>query len=216
MPEPINERDKLGARFMRASQHFHHFQMRTTWTLLSSTQFFALGVIKWASQPNPEEGFIPLVTEQVVASTTGISVSAIAQRMHSSMPSTSRMLGKLESRGLITRERDTRDRRNTLVYLTPEGEHTYAEAYGRLVEYLGLVVDELGEQRTLQIANDLDDTTAAMDNALRTMEQRHPEYRDVQPPPHPPFPPDGCGHGAPNDASHAEGNTYRDNRKAGD
>ena len=50
-----------------------------------------------------------------------LRVGEIAARIDASLPSTSRILRRLERRGLITTERDERDRRATLVRLTPAG-----------------------------------------------------------------------------------------------
>jgi DNA-binding MarR family transcriptional regulator len=50
-----------------------------------------------------------------------LRVGDVAARINASLPSTSRILRRLERRGLITTERDERDRRATLVSLTPAG-----------------------------------------------------------------------------------------------
>lgn len=52
---------------------------------------------------------------------TPLRVGEIASRIDASLPSTSRILRRLERRGLITTRRDERDRRATLVRLTPTG-----------------------------------------------------------------------------------------------
>ncbi len=50
-----------------------------------------------------------------------LRVGEIAARIDASLPSTSRILRRLERRGLISTERDERDRRATLVHLTRSG-----------------------------------------------------------------------------------------------
>lgn len=50
-----------------------------------------------------------------------LRVGDVAARISASLPSTSRILRRLERRGLIATERDERDRRATLVTLTPAG-----------------------------------------------------------------------------------------------
>jgi DNA-binding MarR family transcriptional regulator len=52
---------------------------------------------------------------------TPLRVGEIASRIDASLPSTSRILRRLERRGLISTRRDERDRRATLVRLTPTG-----------------------------------------------------------------------------------------------
>ena len=51
-------------------------------------------------------------------------VGDVAAEIGSSLPSTSRLLRRLERRGLISTARDERDRRATLVSLTPHGAAT--------------------------------------------------------------------------------------------
>ncbi len=53
----------------------------------------------------------------------GIRVGEIAARIGSAVPSTSRLVRRLERRGLVVAERDEADRRATLVRLTPAGKH---------------------------------------------------------------------------------------------
>jgi DNA-binding MarR family transcriptional regulator len=50
-----------------------------------------------------------------------LRVGDVAARINASLPSTSRILRRLERRGLISTERDERDRRATLVSLTLAG-----------------------------------------------------------------------------------------------
>jgi DNA-binding MarR family transcriptional regulator len=52
----------------------------------------------------------------------GIRVGGIAARMGSAGPTTSRLIRRLERRGLVVAERDEADRRATLVRLTDTGE----------------------------------------------------------------------------------------------
>ena len=57
-------------------------------------------------------------------SRTPLRVGDVAERIGASLPSTSRILRRLERRGLISTERDERDRRATLVRLTTAGATT--------------------------------------------------------------------------------------------
>src|SRR5689334_7560956 len=53
-----------------------------------------------------------------------LRVGDVAERIGASLPSTSRILRRLERRGLLATERDERDRRATLVRLTTAGTAT--------------------------------------------------------------------------------------------
>lgn len=58
----------------------------------------------------------------VGSSPGGIRVGEIAARIGSAVPTTSRLVRRLERRGLVVAERDEADRRATLVRLTESGE----------------------------------------------------------------------------------------------
>lgn len=62
----------------------------------------------------------------VGGSPSGIRVGEIALRMGSAVPTTSRLVRRLERRGLVGTERDEADRRATLVRLTDAGERIRA------------------------------------------------------------------------------------------
>jgi DNA-binding MarR family transcriptional regulator len=57
----------------------------------------------------------------VLGRTDGMRVGAIAQAVGMSLPSTSRLIQRLERQQLVTTERDESDRRATLVRMTPKG-----------------------------------------------------------------------------------------------
>ena len=57
----------------------------------------------------------------VVGRTDGLRVGEIGARVGMSLPSTSRLVSRLERRGYVTTARDERDRRATIVRMTDEG-----------------------------------------------------------------------------------------------
>jgi DNA-binding MarR family transcriptional regulator len=159
--------------FLKSLQSFQRLNGRSVWTLLSKSRFMALNIIKKESDREKDAD--------------GVSVSSISQHMHSSMPATSRILGGLEKRGLILRTADSRDRRNTLVTLTPEGVALHDEAKSRLLEYIALVIEAYGVQRAESLMMELGDLGDTMTASLETMRENYPELRDIARPPMHPF-----------------------------
>jgi len=60
--------------------------------------------------------------------------AALARELGHDVGATSRIIGVLEARGLVTRERDAGDRRILNLQVTPEGHALAAAARNRLVE----------------------------------------------------------------------------------
>lgn len=63
----------------------------------------------------------------VAASSEGVRVGTIARRSGMAVPSVSRLLRRLERRGLVTTQRDERDRRATIVRLTAAGVAVHSD-----------------------------------------------------------------------------------------
>ncbi|CAM4124820.1 MarR family transcriptional regulator [Nocardia ninae] len=79
-----------------------------------------------------------------------MSVKAIAEAIQLDSPTLSPLLKRLESAGLITRERDSRNERNLVVNLTPAGVALRKQAEKippTVVERLGVTLADLEELR---------------------------------------------------------------------
>lgn len=79
-----------------------------------------------------------------------MSVKAIAEAIQLDSPTLSPLLKRLESAGLITRERDHRDERNLVVNLTPAGTELRKQAEQippAVVRRLGVTLADLEELR---------------------------------------------------------------------
>lgn len=79
-----------------------------------------------------------------------MSVKAIAEAIQLDSPTLSPLLKRLESAGLITRERDSRDERNLVVNLTEAGAAMRKQAEQippAVVERLGVTLADLEELR---------------------------------------------------------------------
>ena len=79
-----------------------------------------------------------------------------------------KLLTSLEHRGLIVRSRALADKRQIHIRLTPEGETAYREEHKGVEAILNKVIERLGTTRTLDIARELTDVTAIVDDILST------------------------------------------------
>ena len=82
---------------------------------------------------------------------TGLCVSEIADHLRVLPPAVSRILRRLEDRGLILRSIDPADRRNILVTVTPEGEALWRKTAVRLDGFTDRLIDGMGERDMLEL-----------------------------------------------------------------
>jgi DNA-binding MarR family transcriptional regulator len=90
----------------------------------------------------------------------GASCSEISERMVTKDSDITRLLDRLEARGLISRERETKDRRRVVVHITDEGLRVLAELDEPIAETHRNQLGHLGEtqlaafSRLLKVTND--------------------------------------------------------------
>lgn len=73
-------------------------------------------------------------------------ISGLAEKLHVSVPTISRCLHKLEEKGLIQKNSQTNDRRNTYVCLTPKGNEIYNEAFRTLSSFVEQALSRIDEE----------------------------------------------------------------------
>ena len=89
-------------------------------------------------------------------------------RTHLLKSQMNKLLTSLEHRGLIVRSRALADKRQIHIRLTPEGETAYREEHKGVEAILNKVIERLGTTRALDIARELTDVTAIVDDILST------------------------------------------------
>lgn len=82
----------------------------------------------------------------------GLACGEIGNRMITRDPDITRLLDRLEKRGLISRERDTKDRRMVLTRITAEGLKLLARLDGPVQESHHRQLGHLGRERLKQLA----------------------------------------------------------------
>lgn len=80
-----------------------------------------------------------------------VSVSRLAQEFHQPLPAISRALRVLEQDGLAQRYADPKDRRKTLVRITPEGYEACRQCEEALSDYFSCVIRRLEPQQVEQM-----------------------------------------------------------------
>jgi DNA-binding MarR family transcriptional regulator len=81
------------------------------------------------------------------ASPDGLACQEISERMISRDPDITRLLDRLEARGLVTRTRDQKDRRVVTARITPEGLRLLEALHKPIAEVDRYPLQHLGEQR---------------------------------------------------------------------
>lgn len=98
---------------------------------LSRTQYNVLRILRGAAGPLP--------------------CGEVANRMITRDPDITRLLDRLEARGLVSRERDTEDRRTVLARITPEGLRLLARLDEPILETHRRQMAHLGRERLEQL-----------------------------------------------------------------
>lgn len=89
----------------------------------------------------------------------GLMVSEISRLLHVTSPTVTQLLKELEDNGLIERRNDPNDRRVVRILLSEQGQKVVAKASeATLNKFLGLV-EHLGEEESVQLANLLKKST---------------------------------------------------------
>ena len=86
-----------------------------------------------------------------------VRVSDIVRESKMPAPAVSRMLGRLEDRGLIARSLDPGDRRNTIVEFTDKGRDIFKAADDELNDFAHSVLSQMDENEMAAIVDGLTD-----------------------------------------------------------
>lgn len=95
-----------------------------------------------------------------------VKVSDLVKTMQCQAPVISRSLGSLEKRGLICRETDTKDRRNTFVSLTAEGENFLRKSEAIMQDFIETVFQKMGREKFEAFMDDLEIFRQIVDSEL--------------------------------------------------
>jgi len=91
------------------------------------------------------------------AGTAGITCSQATERMLTPDPDVTRLLDRMETRGLIARERSRQDRRVVITRITADGLALAGEIDRPLVDLLRATMGRIGRQRLKQLIETLEE-----------------------------------------------------------
>jgi DNA-binding MarR family transcriptional regulator len=83
--------------------------------------------------------------------TPGMTCKALGEATLITKGTLKPVLDRLEDRGVLTRTKDTRDSRQTLVALTPAGQQLYEDTFYRHVDYMRGFFDRLAPEKREQL-----------------------------------------------------------------
>lgn len=139
-----DDKYKLVEQFRRMRQFMNSIPLKTG---ISHSEFCLLNIIM--DDPGNADG---------------MTVSAIAAELDVTPPAVSRSLKSLESRGLVTRETNLINRRNTMVRLTESGRELLENSRKQMDAMLERVHEKMGEERKNQLCGLLSEMTEIIEN----------------------------------------------------
>lgn len=95
-----------------------------------------------------------------------MTATDLIARTHLLKSQMNKLLTALEGKGYITRERAQADKRRIEIRLTPQGEAAYVEEHRGIDAILSRLLDCIGEERALHIADEINAVIAALDDIL--------------------------------------------------
>lgn len=123
---------------LEAIHMFHNLNLGQIMPHLSKNEYFMMSGIQ-CMQKRVDTEELP-----------GIAMTKLAQKVHALPPAVSRTIKSLEERGYVARYVNPKDRRNTMVRLTEEGEQVLEESRELLKSFADRVfaqTDEMEMQR---------------------------------------------------------------------
>ena len=123
---------------------------------------------RWAKSPvpdlNPSAMFLLWrLKRRVSHDSCGLRVKELAEELHVSPPHVTQTIHELEAKGFVRRDVDGDDRRVVRLSLTVEGEAILLEAKKIMQGHLAGLVRALGAQRSMLLAELLDETNLYFD-----------------------------------------------------
>lgn len=131
------EENSIEEQMLVAQHRFMKAHKNLTFSCLGKSEFMMLSMILHESKKSEDMD--------------GIYVSEIAKKLRITPPAVSKMLKGLEERHYIVRTTDTKDRRNTIVSLTKEGERARETVFNEMNVFTKKSIERLGENEAKEL-----------------------------------------------------------------
>ncbi|MBQ3008281.1 MAG: MarR family transcriptional regulator, partial [Oscillospiraceae bacterium] len=102
----------------------------------------------------------------------GVMPSTLAHRLEVALPTVSRKLNILEKQELIERKSCEEDRRKTFIFATEKGIQLVEEYYRQFISGFGAVCEKLGDEKTAQLTQLLEEFSGYMDTVIHREEDK--------------------------------------------
>lgn len=147
---PISE---THMQFLSLLERLEKIRWNRQFQILKQPEFCALQAVSTYQRVHPE---VP-----------GIYVSDLASDLQLTMPTASKLLKGLEQRGWLRRTVDPKNRRNTFVSLTPEGQILLEEEREHSIQMANRVFQRLGKENTAVLLQSLEGIIGILEEEFR-------------------------------------------------
>ena len=120
-----------------------------------------------SAMPYNEAHILGLLLRNRNLCATPLTATDLIRRTHLLKSQMNRLLCALEEKGYIRRIRSEADKRMAFIHLTPEGEAAYRVAHADVEAVLTKLLNRIGQERALVIADQLNDVVAALEDIFR-------------------------------------------------
>lgn len=150
--------NQVMGQFIQVAHKFQKIPMHSIFHEVSHGEWMLLGAIENQGKEN---------TKEAMAGT-----GQFAKVLKCSPPMISKILGSLEKKGYIRREISRKDRRNTCIYLTPEGQRVLDEGKDKMDILFDRIVSRIGEEQMKKMVADLEQLQEISLEELTKMEEK--------------------------------------------
>lgn len=111
----------------------------------------------------------------------GVKMSELAEYAHALPPAVSRSIKALEERGYVRRFVDEKDRRNTMVEITDEGQTVLQESNDIINDYMNRVFERINQEELARLIQYINETyEVAREELKKIQESQRQEKSEMQ------------------------------------